>query len=64
MHFTQGDLVLLKGVGDHGPHGIVVSVATESLFETDKKDTLMSVLWHGNSSPRWVMGSSLAKVNP
>ena len=60
MHFRQGDLVLHKAANTHG---VVISVASESLFEVDKKDALMSVLWHGNSSPKWVMGSSLAKVN-
>jgi|5B_taG_2_1085324.scaffolds.fasta_scaffold165910_2 hypothetical protein len=60
MHFRQGDLVLLK---DTNAHGVVISVASESLFEADKKDILMSVLWHGVSSPRWVMGSALAKVS-
>lgn len=61
MQLQQGDLVLLKGTN---AHGIILRVASESLFEADKKDSLINILWHGNSHPRWVMSSSLAKVNP
>ena len=61
MRLEQGDLVLLKGTN---AHGIILRVSSESIFKSDKKDSLINILWHGNSSPRWVMSSSLAKVNP
>ena len=60
MQLQQGDLVMLKGTS---AYGIVLRVASESLFEADKIDSLIKILWHGNSSSRWVMSSSLAKVN-
>ena len=61
MQLQQGDLVLFRGTNIYG---IVLRVASESLFEADKKDSLINILWHGNPHPRWVMSSSLAKVNP
>ena len=61
MQLQQGDLVLRK---DTSAYGIVLRVASESIFKEDKKDSLINILWHGNCSPRWVMSSSLAKVNP
>lgn len=60
MQLQQGDLVTLKGIN---AHGIVLRVVSESLFEADKKDSLINILWHGVDSPRWVMSSSLVKVN-
>mgnify|MGYP001162452850 CR=1 FL=1 len=60
MQLQQGDLVLLKGTS---AYGIIIRVASESLFEADKVDSLVNVLWHGNHRSRWVMSSSLAKVN-
>ena len=60
MQLQQGDLVLLRGTNDHG---IVIRVASKNLFEADKEDSLVNIIWHGSSKPRWVMASSLAKVN-
>ena len=60
MQLQQGDLVVLKGTS---AHGIVVRVGSENLFQSADKDSLVNILWHGNSHSRWVMSSSLAKVN-
>ena len=60
MRFEQGDLVLLKGMDIHG---IVVKTTSEQIFQGDKADGLVSVLWHAANGPRWIMGSALTKVN-
>ena len=61
MKFQQGDLVLHK---KQGIHGIVVRLGSQDIFQTDKSDSLVNVLWHtADSRPRWVMGSSLVKAN-
>lgn len=60
MRLGQGDLVLLEGTG---LHGIVIRTTSEQVFQGDKPDGLVNVLWHAGNGPRWVMSSSLVKVN-
>lgn len=60
MRLVQGDLVLLKGMDIHG---IVIKTTSEQIFQGDKAEGLVSVLWHAGNSPRWVMSSTLTKVN-